>query len=224
MSVEELPTTLDRFENDMRPEIHAAHIIREVTNEEAQHGSVTPDRVAIAIERSAERTPQSVRQIIQEYVTALRKLSRGVIAPLPAGVGGQYDGSGIEIAVQTIQVEDNVQKTIARMRETMDHERYHADSHHEKTLLGGASAGGSAIVEIGKTRFPHVALIEGLTVHDTGHQFVSLEYRQYMQNLLAAVAASDISIDDVRVAVNEKKNLAPIDDAVSDNLLLLHPF
>jgi|SRR3989344_1301795 len=193
----------------------AAVIINGVVEQEVlQGGETSPDSLARKLREAAEEESKEAQAGVFDYIGALQNsLKNSVIDVLPQGVGGQYDGSKISIAAGTVQVgAGGVSETIARMQEVGEHEAYHKEHNHTASLIVGASAGGDIVAVIGGTAFTEVKLKEALTVHDTGREFVSSDYREYEGTLVSAVSASNVTMDDVRQAVNVTKDLPSIDD------------
>lgn len=208
MSLENVETTFEGAD--------AATVINHVVAKKVGRGEkMSPHELARSLSEAAEEAPKDAQAEVQEHVAALQNLTQGaVIEVLPAGVGGQYDGSQIAIGAGTVLVgAGGVAETVARMEEVSEHEAYHAKHHHEVPLTPGASAEGETVVTIGGTTFTETALIEGLTVHDTKHEYVSSDYLEYEGTLVTSVSMACITINDVREAVNgEVKGLANIDD------------
>ncbi len=194
----------------------AATVINGVVKKEMQRGGErSPDKLAASLREASKEASKEAQAGVQEHIAALQRLTQGsVIDVLPAGVGGQWDGSKIRIATGTVLVgAGDVSETVARMNETGQHEAYHEKHDHTASLIVGASAEGDTVATIGGTAFTQTELIEGLTVLETGHEFVSADYRGYEGTLVSAVSASDVTMDDVRKAVNLTKDLTLVDDA-----------
>jgi len=165
--------------------------------------TLSPDELARLVQERAEETANVNQEEVQQYVSGLRDISHGaVISSLPPGIGGQCDGSGIEIAMSTVEVNGSVSETVACMQEVTDHEVYHLINGHTKPMDVAADAGPYAVV-IGGEGFETTELIEGLTVAQTGDQFVSAEYKSYKERLLAAIGSAGISLEQVEQAVSE---------------------
>ncbi len=177
--------------------------------EEAGHQSVSYSSLAHSVETIASdvgvETPE-----VADYISALRTFTHDVtIGALPEGVGGQFDGS-ITIATNTVEVgSSGVMQTIAQMQEVYDHELYHALHHHTDAMM---TWGGESNVVIAGQGFSTTDVIEGLTVAETGDEFVSQDYKNHRERLLSSIARAGISLDDVRAAVNRQKDLTLIDD------------
>jgi len=116
----------------------------------------------------------------------------------------------ITIATSTIEIGDSgVSQTIARMQEVYDHELYHALNHHTDAMMTWDS---DATIIIAGEGFSTTDIIEGLTVVETGEDFVSDGYKGHKKRLLSSIVAASLSLDDVRDAVNSTKDLTQIDD------------
>lgn len=195
------------------PEMTAAVINGAVDRAEDQ-GSVSARELGRTIEDAAEGLELNDQEV-QQYVTAIQRMSHdAAIGPLPDGVGGQFNGS-ITVATDTLKVPAaeagryGVAQTIARMEETFEHELYHAMHHHTDPMM---TYDGSSTVVIAGEGFETTEIIEGLTVDQTGAEFVSPEYRQYREDLFRAIAAADIDLNDLKAAVNEQHDFTLIDD------------
>jgi len=206
------PETFPAYENAPEGDQTVA-VINSIVEEAG--GALSPDELARRVQEHAEEAAGVNQGEVQQYISGLRELSHGaIIARLPAGVGGQYDGSGIEIADSTVEVSGSVGETVDRMQEVMKHEAYHAMNNHLDPMKTAPDAGHYAVV-IGGEGFENTELIEGLTVAQTGDQFVSAQYQAYKTRLLSAIGSAGISIGQVEQAVSDK-NLTQIHSPVSD--------
>lgn len=214
------PETTEALDPEATAEEQAARIISQTTQELVSDGGGTsPSVLASEIEKRAEFASPEAQQLVQQYIRGLLQLTRygASIAVLPPRVGGLYDGR-IKVAEQTVQVDEqapDIAQTIKRIEEVNRHEGYHLTHHHITPLATAPSEDAATVVTIGEQQFRNEEkIIEGLTVIETGDEFVSDDYRKHMENLLTAIDASPtVSLDDVRQAVNEDHDLAGIDDA-----------
>ncbi|MDD5750960.1 MAG: hypothetical protein PHS73_00380 [Candidatus Peribacteraceae bacterium] len=183
----------DTAENSSPAGAASALINREV-KEVREGGRVSYRDLAERIEQGAqeqEHAPESVRQ----YVDALRHFSHdAMITTLPEGVGGQFDGSSVEIATSTVEVDTGgVTQAIARMEETMRHEAYHAVHHHTEVAVAPDASISTIMVGEGLNT---EQFIEGLTVAQTGNRFISDEYRQYEQKVRTGVRRAGLTLEE----------------------------
>ena len=207
------------------PEQQAAWAINKTTHEALDHnGSISPEQLQTRIEIAATLVSDEAQPLVQQYLSTLQEFYNGAtIEKLPKGIGGQFDGE-VAIAAQAVEVDQQgVGTTIARMEEINEHEAYHADHNHLQSLEFVVTENGGSEVIIGQRSFDQEALIEGLTVAETGDTFVSDDYRAKMQNLLGAIdAAPGLTLDGVRRAVNETKNMYEIDDRTRADVAMPH--
>ena len=199
-----------------------ALITNVVEAQAAESGSFSAQKLASSVTDAAGVLPENEQQLVSQYVASLGNFTHGeIIKTLPEeNVAGLYNGN-IFIDTDTVEVpEGGITEAIAHMEETVRHEAYHALHKHLAPITVGGSAEGDIAVTIGEIGFTRTELIEGLTVLDTGNVFVSDEYREFQANLEKGVANSDISMDDVRTAVNKEKDLTKINDHSAANLQL----
>ncbi len=188
--------------------------INDVVEREVGKGGVSPLELARRIEEETHEYGEGVEQEVASYVAALRSLNRQeaqtVIHPLSDGVGGQWDGTQIEIAARTVQVErGGLEETIARMRGVGEHEALHARGGHH--LIEGPET-----VRVGEVTLTKEEAIEGYVVGKTDDRFVSPDYKRYKSNVQRAIATSRrVTLKDFERALNEKHNLWLIDESRS---------
>lgn len=184
------------------------YIINTAAAQAEAEGGMSYTQLAQNIEKTAQEI--GVEKNVVEYVDALRTFSHdAAIAPLPDGIGGLYDGS-ITIATSTVEVgSGGVEQTVAQMQEVYDHELYHAVNNHTDAMM---TWGGEPNVVIAGQEFSTTEVIEGLTVTDTGEEFVSEDYQNYAEDLQTAVYQVGLTLNDVRRAVNDEKDFTKIDD------------
>jgi len=205
-------------------EVHAASIVHKSLQQEVivGGGTISLTNFANTVDTAAEQAPEEVQRLLAQYLAGFQTTTHNaVVNALPEGVGGQFDGNTVFIAASTMEVgPEGVATTVEQIGETLRHEAYHKLNAHTAALTVGGSAKGDIAVTIGEIGFTRTELIEGLTVLDTGNVFVSDEYREFEANLKKGVAQSDVSMDDVRRAVNEEKDLRRIDNSAKRVLAL----
>lgn len=184
---------------DFSPEDQAGALINNEVEEAQDRGSVSHQDLAERIEQRAREQKLS-NELISRYVTSLRSFNHGaVITTLPEGIGGQSDGSSVEIASSTVEVdEEGITQTIARMEETMRHEAYHAVHHHTEVAV---APDGPVSVILADEGLNTTEFIEGLTVAQTGNQFVDESYRQYERKVRAGVRRAGITLEEAEQAL-----------------------
>lgn len=196
-----------------RDEQQAIAYINGTIAKEAEKGSANGAELARTIEENTKHLSEGVRNHVRTYTKGVVDIAHDTeVRPLERGVGGQYDGRTKTIATNTMMVRKNIMTTVKNVTQTGKHETYHEENDHLAPLAPAPSAVGDTVVTIGNKKFTEEALVEGLTVKETGHDFVSDEYVGFKDGLEAAVASSDITLDDVKKAVNEDKDLTAIDD------------
>jgi hypothetical protein len=184
----------------------ATAVINETLEENGTGAS--NDKLAREIEQAA--TERGLEKETANYVHALREQSHSfVVDALPPGVGGQFDGSSIDVAPGVLIVDRSIEETVDRMKEVTAHEAYHAMHNHTDAMMTYA---GEPTVVIAGEEFSTTDIIEGLTVADTGNQFVSDEYQEMEERVRRATARAGIGLDGAREAVNQAKDLTTIDD------------
>jgi hypothetical protein len=158
------------------------------------------------------RERELINKNIEQYLKSLRENCHGMMVnQLPKGVGGECRAGNITLATNTFLIgPDGISDAIGKIEEVAAHELYHQEHQHTVTLYETVDA--EMNVTIAGTQFEVRNLIEGLTVHSTGHQFVSAEYKKHEAQLINAVNESDITMDDVEEAVNVTGDLMAIDD------------
>lgn len=191
----------------------SAAVINTAVERQEQGGDTSYQEFATTVEDIANQAGVETPQV-DAYIGALRTFSHdAAIGALPEGVGGQFDGA-ITIATNTVEVgADGVDKTIARMQEVYDHELYHALNGHTDAMM---TWDGAPTVVIAGEGFDTTEVIEGLTVTETGEEFVSGGYKQHKSDLNSAIAKAGLNLDDVRNAVNEEHDFGLIDDRQRD--------
>ncbi len=195
-------------------EQEAAVLINNAVDEQMEKGNASGDQIARAIEENTQHVQGETRAQIDQYVTGMLDATQeGDVQELDEGIGGQVDAAQQKtIAAETLKVHKNVQDTLARTKETGEHEQYHLDNGHTEGIAHAADKEEGVAVTVGGTDFDETAFIEGLTVERTGDEFVSDTYRTYRQDFRSAINRAGVSIEEVEAAV-EKKDLGLIDDA-----------
>ncbi len=193
-------------------EEQAVELINRRIEEESKGGSKNAEQLAAAVEKDINQVSEGVRSHVSKYVDGIKNSAKGMKAEkLKNGVGGLYDGKNVKIATTTLQVHNSIEATLAQVSETAKHEDYHAKGRHLEAYERAEHSGDTA-VQIGGVRLTDEQLVEGLTVAKTGDRFVSNEYKNHKQTLVNAVNRAGLSLSDVEVALNEKKDLRRIDD------------
>ncbi len=195
-------------------EEQAVSLINQITEEQTQTSSVSPAQLATRIEIAAALLPENAQGLVHQHTAGLHDLHQSaVIRNLEDGVGGQFDGSEVAIATETILVDQSrgIDQTRAQMDEVDRHEAYHAEHGHLQPLKTAESAEGSTIVTIGGQALDFELLTEAVTVEETGDKFVSGGYRAFVRKLHDAVAVSSVTYAQVRDALNQR-DLTAVDD------------
>lgn len=193
-------------------EVSAEHLINATVG-----SGVAAGEMLARMEERARMLEAEERAKVQKYIAGIRPAISGVLVQaLPSGVGGQYDGSGVAIARTTLLVGANIEETVAQAELTRAHENYHKLHHHTDPMQVVAETRHGIVVTIGGKGFTDEALVEGLTVMQTGDRFVSAEYVGFQNDLMGAMASAGLSVREVEDAVNVQKDLTLIDDATHD--------
>jgi hypothetical protein len=186
----------------------------ECINETAAQTHGSPEAFRTALIASAESLEAVEKAQVLTYVSETRSALQGMtLNPLPAGIGGVYDGSTITMATSTMMVGESIDATVAQINETAEHEKYHQTNAHTEAMKIGSSADGEHVVTIGSEKLTDTRLVEALTVHMTGKEFVSAGYVEHERIVTSALVRAALTWDDVEQAVNEKKDLTLLDDA-----------
>ncbi len=203
-------------ENLSREE-QATEVINAVTEQTTKAGPVTPAVLATRIEIAAALRPDSeqMQDLVHEHTAGLRQdlESDAQITTLPEGVGGQTDGSTIEIAADTVIVDANgMHRNRDQRRNVNEHEVYHREHGHLDALKTYVSEDPNVAVIIGGESFTNEAITEAVTVSETnGEEFVSGEYNQFVDRLNAAAANSTRTRGEIVRALNAR-DLTTVDD------------
>lgn len=199
----------------MKPETwaQAEELIADTVINSAVASSRSFDVIDAKLATDMKSLESQEREAVQRYRDRMREITRGMLmGDLGGNTAGLYDGSNVFIDRGVFMVGASVEQTIDQAREVSDHEAYHAEHHHTAPMqvVDGTRADVAAV--IGGMEFSESALIEGLTVHQTGDSFVSEDYVGYQSTLETAMANAGLSITDIEAAVNDEKDLTLIDD------------
>ena len=174
------------------------------------------DTIISRVRSNAEGLDSAEKERVDYYIAGIRPAIAGtIVADLGSGVGGMYDGSKISMATGTIMVGSSIEQTVDMAKQVKDHEEYHEENDHTAPMQVVDATRNSVAVVIGGREFSETAFIEGLTVSQTGNEFVSTEYVQYESDFLSAINTAELSIGEVEAAV-EAKDLTLIDDRTKE--------
>jgi hypothetical protein len=159
------------------------------------------------------------RATVDSYIAAMRPIYAAMIVDEFSGnTAGLYDGSQIYVDQTVMMIGQSVDTTIAQAQEVYDHERYHKKNNHLAPMQVVADMRDGVYAVIGGVTFTQTELIEGLTVAETGNQFVSDEYRAHEKAVLKAADASGVGLEGIVHAVNVAKDVSRIDDRTAGHL------
>lgn len=146
---------------------------------------------------------------VRQYIAALQEGSHQfVIDVLPPGVGGQTDGRTITLATSTAEIgSGSIQQATDRIKQTQKHEIYHVVHGHTQPKK---TVDGIGVIIAGQ-HMKTAEVIEALTVTETGNMGVSREYLQHEAMLHRVMHMSNLSLTDVRDAI-DSHDLTRIDD------------
>ena len=172
------------------------------------------------LQREKEVLEAEEKATVERYIAAMRPIYAGMVMDdFEGNIAGLYDGSEIYVDRSVMMVGDSVEQTIAQAEEVYDHESYHQDNNHTAPLHVMAETKGEIAAVIGGVEFTETELIEGLTVKQTGDQFVSVEYVAFKENLERAMTNAELSVSDVENAINAQHDVTLIDDRIADPAL-----
>ncbi len=178
----------------------------------------TESEVISKLQREKEELEARERALVEYYIQETRPIYAAMIMDdFDGNVAGLSDGSEIYVDRSVMMVGESVEQTIAQAQEVYEHEAYHDEKGHSAPLYVIAETKGDIAAVIGGVEFTETELIEGLTVKQTGDQFVSVEYVEFKENLEEAMRNAELSIEDIEEAVNEKKDVTLIDDRIEDS-------
>jgi len=199
---------MEREETTLQEEQTAENVINQ--NADGMH---SPDTFVASLENDLQNLEAAEREKVQQYIAHMRPIMAGVlIDDLGGNTAGLYNGSAIFVDQGVLMVGHSMDQTIAQTKEVKDHETYHAENDHTASMQIVEDTRGSFVATIGGRQFTEEGLIEGLTVMQTGHEFVSTEYVGFENSLASAIGSAGLDVSDVKEAVNEKKDLTLIDD------------
>lgn len=188
-----------------------------ITGEEVINGIIesqdSAENVLRELERKKDLLEGDERRKVERYIADMRMIFRSmVIDDLGGNTAGLYDGNDIFIDRKVMGIGESVDETVSRAQEVYEHEKYHAENNHMEPLQIVGETRGDIAAVIGGQEFNTTELIEGLTVMETGNQFVSDGYRGYERDLQQAMEEADLEIEEIRAALNKDKDLRKIDD------------
>ncbi len=190
-------------------------MVEEIINDAVDESQSSQQLIAM-LDRRKECLEGAGRQEVDAYIKGVRpQINDMLVKDLGENIGGECTSSSITMGKSSLYVFTTTEDAIARTKEVSKHEHYHQEHHHTAPMIAGASATGDHVVTIGGRSFTDTALIEGITVDQTGDQFVSSTYVRYQQDLRSAVASAGITIGDVEDAIDDQ-DLRPIDDRETD--------
>lgn len=179
------------------------------TTVETEEGSA----VISTLQRKKEMLEASERATVEHYISEMRPIYAAMLVDnLGGNIAGLYDGSSIYVDSGVVQMNGSIDTTLAQAWEVYDHENYHKENKHTSPMTVMADTRGDIAAVIGGVEFTETALIEGLTVKQTGDQFVSVQYVEYKNMVERALDSSGRTIGELEQAVNEKKDLTLVDD------------
>jgi hypothetical protein len=180
-----------------------------------EKGKLSPQEIREKLEPYRKDARAQTAKLIGEYVNGLETLQdetpQAKIEDLPEQVGGQFDGSKVTIAEETLNVRGDIHRTVTAMEETARHEAYHEEHGHTKPIVGSPDKKGDTLVTINGKDFNDTQLHEGMTVHATGDETVSTEYVAMEHALEQAVAAEGMDMEQVEEAI-DNRDVSVLDD------------
>jgi hypothetical protein len=183
------------------------------TVEEAENGSA----IVSELEKNKDALEADQRAILERYIAETRPIYAAMfVDDFEGNIAGLYNGSDIFVDRSVMQVGSSVDQTIAQAKEVYKHEGYHKENDHTAPLQVMAETKGNIAAVIGGVEFTETGLIEGLTVMQTGDQFVSAEYVDYKNNLQKGMSNAGLGISDIEDAINNAKDVTKIDDRAQE--------
>ncbi len=193
----------------------------DLINQSVLEGDSSSEILA-SIDSGKEHLEAQERATIDSYIAAMRPIYAAMVVDEFSGnIAGLYDGSQIYVDQAVMMVGESVDTTIAQAQEVYDHETYHQANNHLAPMKVVAGMRDGVYAVIGGVAFTQTELIEGLTVAETGNQFVSAEYKAHERAIRKAADASGEGISGIAEAVNNKKDLTLIDDRAKAPLTTL---
>lgn len=165
--------------------------------------------VLARIDASAAGLEASQRGLVSTFTSSVRKHAHHIVmnADNDRTKGGEFDGTTATTNANTFHVEGkgtsgDVMIAAERADSFGTHELYHRRFQHTTPMKHVGSATESAPLVMGTVTVKNP--IEALTVLETDRaaKFVSAEYRQYMQQLLAGMNETGTTLTQVREAIN----------------------
>lgn len=188
-----------------------------ITGEEVINGIIesqdSTENILRELERKKDLLEGAERQKVEKYIADMRQIFNDMVMDdLGGNTAGLYNGKNIFIDRNVLTVNGSLDETVSRSQEVYEHEKYHAENNHTEPLqiVGDTRADIAAV--IGGREFSQTELIEGLTVMQTGHAYVSDGYLGYERELELAMQEARLEIDEIEAALNKDKDLTKIDD------------
>lgn len=193
----------------------AAGIINSALEGLKEKGQLSPQAIRQQLEQYRKGARSQTAKLLGTYVDGLDTIQEEIpdakVEDLPDSIGGQFDGARVTIAEETLNVRGDIQRTVTAMEETARHEAYHEEHEHTKPMTVAQGKEGDVIVTIGGRDFTQTELIEGMTVHKTGNETVSDDYRSMEQDLVSAASAEGIDMNEVEAAI-DTHDVSVLDD------------
>jgi hypothetical protein len=180
---------------------------------------VSSSQILASIDAGKEQLEAQERAAIDSYIQAMRPIYAAMIVDEFSGnTAGLYDGSQIYVDQSVMMVGQSVDTTIAQAQEVYEHEHYHQTNNHLAPMQVVADVRDGVYAVIGGVSFTQTELIEGLTVAETGNQFVSAEYKAHERALRKAASASGVGLQGIAQAVNVAKDITHVDDRTAGHV------
>ncbi len=176
-------------------------------------------QILASIDAGKAQLEAQERATVDSYITSMRPIYAAMVVDKFSGnIAGLYDGSKIYVDQTVMMVGQSVDTTIAQAKEVYDHEKYHQTNNHLAPMQVVADVRDGVYAVIGGVAFTETELIEGLTVAETGNQFVSAEYKEHERALRKAADASSVGLQGIAHAVNVAKDISRIDDRTAGHV------
>ena len=181
-------------------------------------GRETGTTVMYAMAEHSKELEEQEREQVEAYIASLRPVVAGVLfEQKPGDIAGECDTSGVTLAtslpsVDTRDVDSQAASVAARVRETLEHEKYH--QHHKHAHGIAMPEDGKVVIGGIEIKDGSTGVIEPLTMDATATGAIeySATYNKYVTTLDTALSNAGLTMDDVAVAVNEKHSLVALDD------------